>query len=662
MVSNGRGGGCLRDHFGLGDIQTQAGRDLLEERYRSLRRQVPVIYLVLLVSLFGLQVSTTGRLEIGLNPPTAVLAIAALRVGLWWGRREDSVTHAQMNRRLTQALVLTSSLCVGLFLWCLFLFNAHPAEASSVFLFASLIAIGAAHGLSSVPGLASIPLIVLALPVSLVAFFSNEPKSMGAAAALSVVALLVLRQLRTHNRQFTDLVRSRSAFLRERENAESARLEALHAAATDFLTGLPNRRAFIEALEAQAAGSGEPYAIAIVDVDRFKPINDTLGHAAGDELLRIIGSRLRESSGERATVARLGGDEFAILLPGASAPAVVTDWGEQLLQHLNRPALVRDRQLNVSASCGMAIFQPFSAETVRAILSRADTALYHAKSDPSRKLAMFDASMEAPHLRRAQIERALRQCDPCTDITIVLQPIVDLHNGRILAHEALARWRDPDLGEIPPSEFVPIAEQLNLIQGLNEELLNRSLREVRNWPDGIRLSFNLSAIQLASGDTAEKVLAALQTAKVAPDRLQVEVTETALLADFATARSNLSRLRSEGVLVVLDDFGAGYSSISYLREIEFDQIKLDGSLVTTAQQCQERLRLLGAVVGLCRALRLEPVAEHIETPEQLRILTTLGCRLGQGFGLHVPVEPEAVHGLTALPTVEGPNRSHLSAA
>jgi EAL domain-containing protein (putative c-di-GMP-specific phosphodiesterase class I) len=256
--------------------------------------------------------------------------------------------------------------------------------------------------------------------------------------------------------------------------------------------------------------------------------------------------------------------------------------------------------------------------------------------------------MEAPQRRRIQIEQALRHPDVRDHLRVVFQPIFDLFSGEVIAREALARWTDPVLGAIPPSEFVPIAEQLNLIDEINNHLMTLAFDAARSWPDQIKLSFNLSAIQLRSSATAKSVLRALRKARLAPDRLQVEVTETALLADFDRADRNLTELRNAGATIVLDDFGAGYASIGYLRQLRFDQIKLDGGLVTAAQYSEDGKRLLRAVIGLCDALGVSSIAEHVESEDLLKLVMDLGCTAGQGFWLKPPMPPE-----------ELPNSGHL---
>jgi EAL domain-containing protein (putative c-di-GMP-specific phosphodiesterase class I) len=260
--------------------------------------------------------------------------------------------------------------------------------------------------------------------------------------------------------------------------------------------------------------------------------------------------------------------------------------------------------------------------------------------------------METPHRRRAQIEQLLQLPGVHDNLHVVFQPIFDLKSGRIIANEALARWSDPELGAIAPSEFVPIAEQLNLIDDINCHLMRMAFEAAGTWPKEISLSFNLSAVQLCSWGSAKTILDALSRAGLDAKRLQVEVTETALLADFGRARGNLWELKKAGATIVLDDFGAGYASIGYLRELNFDQIKLDGGLVTAAQHSADGKRLLRAVVGLCEILGVSTVAEHVESKELLDLVMELGCTAGQGFWLERPlVADDVLHlfGGTVIP-------------
>jgi EAL domain-containing protein (putative c-di-GMP-specific phosphodiesterase class I) len=269
---------------------------------------------------------------------------------------------------------------------------------------------------------------------------------------------------------------------------------------------------------------------------------------------------------------------------------------------------------------------------------------------------LFTTELQQANDRRAAIERALRQRGVARQFGLVFQPIFDLKSGAVRTFEALARWEHPELGTIAPSEFIPITEQINVIEEISDVLLARAAGEAARWPDTVHLSFNLSAVQLCSGTSARRVLQILHEAGLDPERLHVEVTETALLADFETARTNLETLRKSGARVVLDDFGAGYASISYLREMAFDAIKLDGALVTGAAESTAALRLLTGVLELCASLNVPCIAEHIESTAQMELLRRLGCRDGQGYALSKPLDAEAAQDLAKARLVPFPRR------
>ena len=339
-------------------------------------------------------------------------------------------------------------------------------------------------------------------------------------------------------------------------------------------------------------------------------------------------------------VARLGGDEFGLLLYRCHRVEDACRIGAQILERVNGSAILEGREFIISASCGIGVSRTSGELSPSRFMAEADLALYQAKDKPGTRFAVFEPWMEAPRRRRAEVERALQLPRLLANLRLVFQPIFDLGTGQIIAYEALARWNDPELGEVSPAEFVPLAEQLGLIDTINHHLMAKAFAAARHWPEIVRLSFNLSAIQLCSPGSAELVLQALSTAGLDADRLQVEVTETALLADFERVRENLNTLKRAGATIVLDDFGAGYASIGYLRELRFDQIKLDGGLVTAAQHSEDGKRLLRSVIGLCEILGVSSVAEHIESAELLSLVLELGCAAGQGYWLAQPLSAE----------------------
>lgn len=648
------------------DLETASGRAIAEERYASLRRQVPIVYLLGFVNLAGMEMATVGRLVLGLNLPTFIAMCALVRLSQWYGASRQP-KHDEMVRRMAQTVLFAAIVCIAVCLRCVhLLMTGDTASHMAVMLFGGLTAIGVSYGLTALPAAGRIPLFLIIIPVSATAAVSGDAQFAWAGFGLVVVSALTMRLLSMHNLHLTDLIRSRSMIEHQQLLAECAHQEAVVAATTDFLTGLPNRRAFVAAIDSAIADKeGNAFALGLLDLNRFKAINDTFGHEAGDKLLQRVAERLLAEAGRSGLVARLGGDEFGILIPGVGSAREARTAGARILDVVNQSVTINNREFEVSACCGLALSRDTDEASPSRIMADADLALYQAKDSASAHLAIFERRMEAPRRRRLQIERALRVPGIENALHLVFQPIVDLNSGRVIAHEALARWTDPDLGAVAPSEFMPIAEQLNLIDGINSHLMALAFEQAREWPAEIKLSFNLSALQLCSSGFASKVLEKLEEAGIETSRLQVEVTETALLADFEGARRNLSALSKAGVTIVLDDFGAGYASIGYLRELRFDQIKLDGALVTAAQDSRDGKRLLGAVIGLCEMLGVSSVAEHIESEELLKLVMSLGCRAGQGFWLHRPVAAPLLQGLDCVldsPIVPRRDQTHRRAA
>ena len=615
---------------------SRTGRAAVEERYSTLRKQIPIIYVLALVNVLGLQIQTTGHVEFGPNVPTAFAFCAAIRLWQWLHVPVDISSEAKL-RMLRQTDIAAVVICTVICAWFLrFLVADDPTQRMAVLLFGGLTATGIAYGLSSSPFSSRVPLVLIALPLIVVGFWSTSWKFFGATLSIAIGSILVWRMLSVQNRHFADLMDSRSAILDEQRAAEEARHDAVSEATTDYLTGLRNRRACITAIDDEIASNSAGFAVAILDLDRFKWTNDTFGHATGDKLLKIVGKRLVLAAGRDAVVARLGGDEFAVLFKTARSALEARAAGLELLLEVNRPARVDGRPFPISACLGVGVSRESFDRSPSRVLADADMALYEAKSHSTGRLAVFEPRMEIPLKRRAHIERAIQSPEFLADLRVVYQPIIDLKTGFIVSAEALARWTDTSLGEVSPAEFVPIAEQLSLIGAISDQVLAKAFREASTWAESIRLSVNLSAVQLSEPGFAEDLLDRLSTESFPPARLEVEVTETALLSDFACARQNLASLGRAGIQIVLDDFGSGFASVGYLREMHFDQIKLDGSLVTAAKESTNGERLLRGVIGLCQALNVATVAEHIETEEQYNLLLLLGCDAGQGFWFQSP--------------------------
>ena len=637
-----------------GEAETAFGRALLNERYRLLQRQIPLVYLLALANVGGFHMAHRLSLATLIHPANWVVVLVLVRLGYWLRTRNRELPPEAILGELRRTLFFAALFSLAAIFWSITFLLRSPDDTQQelVILFASLAAVGVSYGMSGFPAAARMPLLLFALPFSAFLAFSPNPAHLGVGACLFLITLLTLRLIDLQDRGFVEIVRSRSAVENERERADLAKQEALaekarvrQIADSDPLTGLANRRAFLDALGRRLADpAAPPFSVALLDLDGFKPVNDTFGHAAGDAVLVEVATRLRAHP-EALVAARIGGDEFALILSADQAENALAA-GQAVSEALSRPYRLDGREFRLSSCCGLVLLQPGECDEALA-LRRGDAALYSGKAQGKGCVALFTPELERVNARRVAIERALRSPEMHDQIGLVFQPIFDLGSGAVRAFEALARWQHPELGTIAPSEFIPITEQINVIESISAALLASAAEEAGRWPDSVRLSFNLSAVQLCSASSAGQILATIAGRRLDPERLQIEVTETALLADFETARLNLNALRHAGARVVLDDFGAGYASISYLREMFFDAIKLDGSLLVGAADSTAAMRLFKGVLDLCASLNVPCIAEHIETADQLALLRRLGCRDGQGFALAPPLAAAEARELAA---------------
>lgn len=416
---------------------------------------------------------------------------------------------------------------------------------------------------------------------------------------------------------------------------------------TDEMTGLPNRRKFeakLDSLLEERKLTHRPFAIAFLDLDGFKPINDFYGHAAGDDILRQVALRLEGAVGDKGFVARFGGDEFGLICPGISTEDESSTLGDVLSEVLCAPYDLDVRKARLSASFGFAVF-PEAGESAEELINRADTALYESKRAGRGKVSIYSRRLEDKLREQAVVEQALRKAIAERNIEPHYQPIVDLISGKVLGFEALARWTDAELGSIPPGKFIALAEERGLIGDLTDLLFEMAAAEASRWPKDSFLSFNLSTVQLADVGTGLKMMSAMAKAGLDPRRLEIEITETALLGDVETAKDVIRTFRSSGVGVALDDFGTGHSSLGYLRELPLDKIKIDRSFVSGIETEKQSYHIIKAVLELCAGLELKVVAEGIEERQQASRLISHGCGAGQGYLFGRPMAAANAHKL-----------------
>jgi len=420
---------------------------------------------------------------------------------------------------------------------------------------------------------------------------------------------------------------------RETQKRITAEQYARELSMQDPLTGLPNRRQFTEALSAAIAappGADSAHALLTLDLNGFKQINDIHGHGVGDEVLIAVGQRLLGAIRNGDLVARLGGDEFAVLAQHLAGPEAATSIALRMIDAFSKPISVGTAVHSLGVGIGISLF-PFPGVTAVETMRRADIALYKAKADHKSAMRFFDDDMDRHVRERELMERELRAAIAAEDIRPFFQPLVDLNTKEIIGFEALARWAHKDLGDIPPDRFIPIAEDTGMIHELSDQLLRRSCKAACSWPDNVILAFNISPVQLKDRTLGLRVLSILGEAGLRPGRLEVEITESALVQDLEAAQEVLGSLRDAGVRLALDDFGTGYSSLYHLRNFKVDKIKIDRSFIGRMGNEKESAEIVSALIGLGQGLGLTVIAEGIEASGQNADLLAKGCEQGQGY-------------------------------
>lgn len=406
----------------------------------------------------------------------------------------------------------------------------------------------------------------------------------------------------------------------------------------DPLTGLPNRRHFLKILADQTA-AGTTNALFLIDLDNFKTINDTLGHSIGDKLLQMVARRFQACTTSGGLLARLDGDEFAFLEKDIDSIESVIEQATAFLDSLSDPLHVSDTRTEIRASIGIAL-APEHGRTTNLLLRNADAALYAAKETGGGAARVFDSSLGNRQQERFEIVSDLGFALKQGQFTLNYQPQVDCLSGRITAFEALLRWRHPEKGLIPPDHFIPIAEETGQIISIGAWALEQACRDAAQWPDDLTVAVNLSAVQLNSRGIIQTVRQALDASGLPPHRLELEVTESALVSDAASAQATLQALRDMRIEIALDDFGTGYSMLSYLRNFPFDKLKIDRSFVMTLTDTQgdESRAIFRAIIDLASALDLRTVAEGIDSEEKLSAVRNYGCDDVQGYLVARPME------------------------
>ena len=618
-----------------------ADRDeiLLREQHRALARLVPVLYLVVILATLSIMLafSSRGSAMYSTWLPGLVLIPVVLRMRYWLAmRKKAEAQDAKIIRRDILGTTILGPAIAGGFMLIgvaiLFEGSVHAQAVAGILIW--IIATASAFCVAAVP-MASILIVVsTTLPLVGALLYTGDDLMMTVAGVVTVVGMQVIYMLTQIYAGFRGLVRSRARVLERQQAAEQSSRIAMTMALTDHLTGLPNRRHFERLLSERVHGSAfaeARFAVAILDLDHFKPINDTYGHSVGDSVLFEVAKRLQSVTGERGVVARMGGDEFALLLPDFASEEQALAFAREVHAVIRRPLeTLHGRLVQIDCSIGFALFPESTIDAGR-LIDLADMALYESKSAERGTATVFSAHYEEAALRRGQIEQGLRAAIAAESLDVHFQPILDLQSGDLIGFEALARWTDSELGVVSPAAFIPVAEQAGLIEAITEVLMRKAARIAATWPNDIFLSFNLSPEQIIHPSAGLRIAKTLAECGLPMHRFEAEITETALTRDVEAARATIECLRQAGARVSLDDFGTGHSSLSQIRNLPLDKVKIDKSFVDQISTDPRMRNLVEAIIVMCDRLGLRCVAEGIEHQEQADILRMNGCHGGQGY-------------------------------
>ena len=624
--------------------------DALTAAYgKNLAARLPMLYGVVLVNIVVLALSFHGDAPdyLTLWLPAAFVMVACARVFYWLPAKARRRDFATVKRDVARLPVRGVVLAFGLMVWAMTLYPyGNVTQHSLVHYVTAITCFTGVLGMSHSPVTAMSMAVSVIVPSSLFFVLEDHPNRFAIVPLQIAVSVLLVMITRGHHRDFVSLELSRQNLARrEREAADLA--EHNHEQATrDPLTGAMNRRGILALFEAALAAPGSTFPwLALVDLDGFKLINDTYGHAAGDGVLCAVSERI-DAMPEIVAHGRLGGDEFAIVLAGWMSREEVRTALEGLAEHISRPIPCGGRMLSIRASIGMHLCTGSDAS---GCLERADVALYKAKEARNAAIGEFTATDEKAMNEKRSITRIFTSTDFASQLALVYQPVIDCDAGRTVAFEALARWSPDGAQWLPPTDFIHLAETTGRIGELTSMIVTKALRECRAWDYDCSLNINLSARDILREDAAPWIARLVREGDAPADRVVFEITETALVNDYRRAADNLDKLRQMGFRIALDDFGTGQSSLSHVNNLPLDHIKIDQSFARDMARSHSSRAIIGTIVALARQLRLECIIEGIETPEQQAVARTLGLRIMQGYHFSRPIPAQdAIASVAAL--------------
>lgn len=620
-------------------------RELIKAQQTAFTRQIPLLYLMLMVNVIALAAThfNSAPPYLTFYSPLLLCLACCVRIHGWWVSRGNLVEHGNAVKQLQSIVYVGVAIGLGFTVWALSLYPYGDAYAKAhVAFFMAITVIGCIFCLMHLRTVALVVSAVVLVPFTTFFISTGHPVFIAIAVNMAIVAIPLVYILLKHYDVFTDFIESQKALLSKQTEMQALSDENRRLANIDSLTELPNRRSFraefVRKLQ-NAAETQQQLAVGIIDLDGFKPVNDAFGHAVGDKLLMEAARRLMSFAGKGVFAARLGGDEFGLLIEDVKHNDDLKALADDICLALRQPYHIKGITAKVSASLGLVTY-PEGGDNAPQLFEYADFALYHAKQYAFGQAVIFSSEHAHQITRRSRIDQELKNADLDKELSVLFQPFVDSETQIIVGFEALARWDNPALGRITPDIFIPAAEHAGLMSQVTLTLLGKALEAAKQWPKGTRLSFNLSARDIVSSSTVDDLLEMISNSGFDPSDLDFEVTETSVMTSFDLASNNLTRLMNHGIGIALDDFGTGQSSLGYVHRLPLRKIKIDRSFITDIDSNGLSRNIIKTVVDLCRNIDCVCVIEGMETEEQVAILRALGCAIMQGyyFGRPMPLE------------------------
>ncbi|MFT3730674.1 MAG: EAL domain-containing protein [Hyphomicrobium sp.] len=609
-------------------------------QYSAFSKQMPLLYIVLIANtwLLAFTFIDTAPRVLALYIPIFLTIVCAVRIAAWTLSIGRSPTKEIAFLRLSRANKLAAILSIGFATWAISLFPYGDAiDRAQIAFYMAITVIACIFCLMSLRSAAfSTTIIVNGIFIAFFGF-SGNPNFVAITINMVLVTMSMMVSLSVNYKQLTQLVIAR-------DDAQKLMSANFKLANLDPLTELPNRRQFFGHLDrefSRVKAEDKKLAVGVMDLDGFKPVNDRYGHAVGDALLIEVGRRLKEACGNKLHLARIGGDEFAVIATDFKTEHELLASGIRLCEALRSPIFLDDATVQVSGSIGFAIY-PDLAASATALFERADYALFKSKREQRGQATLFSVEDRAELQREADIEQALHAAELDKELTVVFQPIVDIDTNEPVAFEALARWNSPTLGPLSPALFIPIAERLGFVSKLTYVLFDKALAAASQWPQHMRMSFNLSAYDICATESVVRLVSTVLKSGFDPKRLDFEITETAIMQDFKEACETIEIFRSLGCGISLDDFGTGYSSLTQLNSLPLTKIKIDRTFVTDLHISPANHKIVKSLLALSRDMGLGCVVEGVEKIDELEALKAIGCTTVQGYLFAPPLDKEDV--------------------